>query len=186
MKKLTERAVVCGIDPGTRVVGWGVVASKGRGFEPLGAGVLKPNPKLAVPARLAEIRAALDRLFVEFAPTVVVVEEAFAAHNFQSALRIGEGRGVALACAAAYGSEVVQYPPAVAKKCICGHGAASKEHVARMVASLLGLATPPKPLDATDALALALTHHLRSASPLAGSKRMRIVAPTLVRRAARL
>lgn len=177
--------IVLGIDPGTRVVGWGVVVVRGRGFEPLGAGVLKPNAKLAVPERLAEIRAALDQLLAEFRPTVVVVEEAFAARNHQSALRIGEGRGVALACAAASGATVVQYPPAVAKKTVVGHGGAQKTQVARMVARLLGLAEPPQPLDATDALALALTHHLRSASPLAGARRIRIVDQTLARRAAR-
>jgi crossover junction endodeoxyribonuclease RuvC len=177
--------IVFGIDPGTLVVGWGVVAARGREFDALGAGVLKPDAKASVPERLAEIRVALDALLLEFRPTIVVVEEAFAAHNFQSALRIGEGRGVALACAGVFGAKVFQYPPAVAKKTIVGHGAAQKEHVARMVARLLGLAKPPEPLDATDALALALTHHLRAASPLRGARKIEFADRTLARRAAR-
>jgi crossover junction endodeoxyribonuclease RuvC len=85
-----------------------------------------------------------------------VVEQAFAARNVQSALRIGEGRGVVLACAAATGARIEQFAPAVAKKALVGHGAADKTQVARMVGEVLGLVEPPKPLDATDALALAL------------------------------
>jgi crossover junction endodeoxyribonuclease RuvC len=180
--KTADAEIVLGIDPGTRVVGWGVVVARGRGFEPLGAGVFKPNARLAVPERLAEIRGSLDALLAEFRPAIVVVEEAFAAHNLQSALRIGEGRGVALSSAAAFGARVVQYPPAVAKKTVVGHGGASKQQVARMVARLLGLTSPPEPLDATDALALALAHHLRASSPLAGARRIRIVDEALARR----
>jgi len=76
-------------------------------------------------------------------------------------LRIGEGRGVIIACAVTAGCEVVQYPPAVAKKTLVGNGGAHKSQVAGMVCRLLGLAEPPQPLDATDALSLALTHVLR-------------------------
>ena len=79
----------------------------------------------------------------------------------QSALRIGEGRGVVLSCASAAGIAVHQYPPAAAKKAIVGNGAAHKTQVAAMVSRRLGLAEAPEPLDASDALALALTHVLR-------------------------
>jgi crossover junction endodeoxyribonuclease RuvC len=96
---------------------------------------------------------------------LVVVEEAFASRNVQSALRIGEGRGVVLACAAAAGIRIEQVPPAVAKKALVGYGAAHKTQVAAMVARTLNLATPPEPLDATDALALALTHVVRRGRP---------------------
>jgi crossover junction endodeoxyribonuclease RuvC len=156
-----------GIDPGTLRVGWGALRLVQGRWQALGAGVLRPNPALDVPERLGEIRLALDALLAEFKPAIVVVEEAFAALNVQSALRIGEARGVALACAAACQAEVVQLPPAVAKKTLVGHGAAHKTQVAAMVARLLGLARPPEPLDATDALALALTVALRARSPLA-------------------
>jgi crossover junction endodeoxyribonuclease RuvC len=138
-----------------------------------------------VPERLGEIRVALDRLFAQYRPAVVVVEEAFAAYNVQSALRIGEGRGVVLACAIACGARVVQYPPAVAKKSIVGHGGAHKTQVARMVARLLGLAEPPKPLDATDALALALTHVVRSTNPVLLARRSKNTQRTVAVRALR-
>lgn len=85
----------------------------------------------------------------------------------QSALRIGEGRGVVISSAVAAGARVVQIPPAVAKKALVGFGAADKSQVAAMVARLLGLEKLPEPMDATDALALALTHAIRSTSPLA-------------------
>ena len=154
--------LVLGIDPGTRVVGYGAVRLGGRRPRCVAAGVLRPRA-LAVPERLGEIAVALERLLEELAPQVVVIEEAFAARNVQSALRIGEGRGVALAIAARFGARIVQVPPAVAKKAIVGHGGAAKEQVAAMVARILGLSAPPEPADVTDALALALTFAMRPA-----------------------
>ena len=98
-----------------------------------------------------------------------MVEHAYTAVNMQSALRVGEGRGVALSAAAVHGAEVVQYQASEAKKSIVGDGLAKKERVAAMVAKELGLDAAPEPLDATDALALALTyvHRQRFADRLA-------------------
>lgn len=154
--------IVLGIDPGTRVVGYGAIVANGRGPKLFGAGVLQPGARLDVPARLGVILAEFEELLAEVRPDVVVVEQAFAARNLQSALRIGEGRGVILAAAARFGSQIVQFAPAVAKKALVGNGAADKTQVAAMVAATLGLAEAPEPLDATDALALALAHVLRS------------------------
>jgi len=117
-----------------------------------------------VPQRLGVLSQEFDRILERLRPGVVVLEEAFAARNVQSALRIGEGRGMLLAAAARFGAEVVQFPPAVAKKSVAGNGRASKEQVASMVARALGLAEVPTPLDATDALALALAHVYKSQS----------------------
>jgi crossover junction endodeoxyribonuclease RuvC len=157
---LRER-VVLGVDPGTRVVGYGAVGVSARGPVFLGAGVIRTRTADSGPRRLGAIRAELDRILADLRPGWVVVEEAFAHRNVQSALRIGEGRGVVLSCAAAAGAAVEQVPPAVAKKALVGFGAAHKSQVAAMVARLLGLERAPGPLDATDALALALTHVLR-------------------------
>lgn len=154
--------IVLGIDPGTRVVGWGAVRVGPRGATFIAAGIVRADERLELPQRLGLIRAGLDRILSEFHPHSVAIEEAFANRNVQSALRIGEGRGVALSCAVAAGALVFQYPPAVAKKALVGHGGAHKTQVAAMVARLLGLEHPPEPLDATDALALALTHVLRA------------------------
>jgi crossover junction endodeoxyribonuclease RuvC len=154
--------VVLGIDPGTRTVGYGAVALAQRGPRLFACGALRADGA-DVPARLAYLRRELDLLIAKLGPNVVVVEQAFAARNVQSALRIGEGRGVVLACASASGARIEQYAPAVAKKALVGNGAADKSQVAWMVAQLLGLAEPPQPLDATDALALALAYVQRSA-----------------------
>ena len=156
-----REGLVLGIDPGTRVVGYGAVETTSAGFACVSAGVLRCTSSRSVPERLGELGAGLERLLEDLRPGVVVVEEAFAARNVQSALRIGEGRGVALACAARFGSRVVQLPPAVAKKALVGNGGAHKQQVAAMVARVLGLRAPPEPLDVTDALALALTYLTR-------------------------
>ena len=153
--------VILGIDPGTVVVGYGAVRATVGGVELVTAGVLRPRRTAPVPERLGEIGAGLDQLLTDLGPAVVVVEEAFVSRNVQSALRIGEGRGVVLAAATRFGARVVQMPPAVAKKALVGNGAAPKEQVAGMVGRLLGVSPEQVSLDATDALALALAHLLR-------------------------
>lgn len=158
-----RRGFILGIDPGTRAVGFGALRVTADGPRLIGAGVLRPSANGNIALRLAQIRAGLDRLLAELRPEVVVVEQAFAARNVQSALRIGEGRGVVISAAASVGAVVVQVAPAEAKKAIVGNGQAHKSQVAAMAARLLGLEQAPEPLDASDALALALTHVLRNA-----------------------
>lgn len=150
--------IVLGVDPGTQVVGYGAVVLRKEGPRLLAAGALRAPGGLDVPARLGFIASEVDGLMRRLRPAVVVVEQAFAFRNVQSALRIGEGRGVILASAARAGAQIVQYAPASAKKALVGNGQADKVQVARMVATSLGLAEPPEPLDASDALALALAH----------------------------
>ncbi|MCZ6598466.1 MAG: crossover junction endodeoxyribonuclease RuvC [Planctomycetota bacterium] len=153
-----EEPIVLGVDPGTRVVGYGAVAAARRGPRYLACGVIRAPAKLPVPERLARIRRALDELLAELRPNVVVVESVFAGRNVRSALRIGEGRGLALAAAAERGCEVVEYAPAVAKKALVGNGAASKHQVRAMVRVVLRLEEDPGSDDATDALALAIAY----------------------------
>jgi len=157
--------IVLGIDPGTRVVGFGAIALAPKGFLFLGAGVIRTAAKADIATRLGQVRIEIDRMLADLRPGIVVVEEAFAHRNVQSALRIGEGRGVVISAAAASGATVVQVPPSVAKKALVGYGAADKSQVAAMVARLLSLKQVPEPLDATDALALALTYGIRRSSP---------------------
>jgi crossover junction endodeoxyribonuclease RuvC len=176
-----RRGFVLGIDPGTRTVGFGAVRLTESGPRLVGAGVLRASASSDVALRLAEIRAALDRLLAELRPEVVVVEQAFAARNVQSALRIGEGRGVVLSAAAALGAQVIQVAPAAAKKALVGNGQAHKSQVAAMAARLLGLDKAPEPLDASDALALALTYVLRGA-PALGALARRASGASMVRR----
>jgi crossover junction endodeoxyribonuclease RuvC len=161
--------IVVGIDPGTRVLGYGAIVVGARGPRLFAAGVVRAA-QTDVPARLGQIRAELDLLFQRLKPTVIVVEQAFAARNVQSALRIGEGRGVVLGCAAATGARIVQFAPAVAKKALVGSGAADKSQVARMVEHLLGAKAKGLPHDASDALALALAYTTRSRFELASGR----------------
>lgn len=156
--------IVLGIDPGTRVLGYGAVVVGARGPRLLAAGVLRTERGDDIPTRLGWLRRELDQLFARLNPTAIVVEQAFASRNMQSALRIGEGRGVVLACAAVFGAEIAQYPPASAKKALVGSGAADKTQVARMVEHVLGIQKLELPLDASDALALALAHVQRSSA----------------------
>ncbi|MHC4261409.1 MAG: crossover junction endodeoxyribonuclease RuvC [Planctomycetota bacterium] len=161
---LAPGALVVGIDPGTRVLGYGAVRVEPRGAKFVTAGVFQPPASLALPERLARIAIGLDELMAELRPTVVAVERAFGGKNVQSALRLGEARGVALAAAARVDARVVELAPAEAKRMVVGSGAADKEQVAAMVLRQLGLTDPGGPRDATDALAVALAHVLADRS----------------------
>src|SRR5262245_17567699 len=121
-------------------------------------GILRTPPELALPSRLAELRAELASVIAEMAPEVVVVEQVFFQVNVQTAMSVGQASGLALAEAAAAGCEVVQYTPNQVKETVAGWGGAGKEQVQRMVQVRLGLAQPPRPADAADAAALALCH----------------------------
>ncbi len=160
--------VVLGIDPGTQVVGYGAVARRGSQCVLLAAGVIRVSAQGPIATRLGSIRQSLDDLLGKLNPQVVIVEKAFAHQNIASALRIGEGRGVALSCAATHGALVHEFTPAEVKKALTGNGAADKGIVARCVALELGEEEAVRGLrhDATDGLALALTwvrrQHLQS------------------------
>ncbi len=146
-----------GIDPGSRVTGWGVVERAGQGFRELASGVIRFAAQSALPARLARLHGECRDLFAAWTPDAVVLERNFVAHNVQSAFRLGEVRGVVLCAAAAAGHAVHEYAPAAVKLAAVGHGRADKETMTRGVVALLGLATRPT-ADAADALALALCH----------------------------
>jgi crossover junction endodeoxyribonuclease RuvC len=147
---------VLGIDPGTRVVGWGVVERRGSSFAAVAHGVLKARASDGVPARLRFVHEGLRDLVRVHRPDRVAVEEAFFGVGARAALALGEGRGAALLAAALEGVPIVQFPPATVKKAVAGRGAADKAQVARMVQIILGMAAPPAPADASDALAVAL------------------------------
>lgn len=153
----TDPLVVLGIDPGSRTLGFGVVGRRGRSLIEVDHGAFKaPGSATAIEQRLLAIAEGVGRLIDHHRPDVIALEEAFVRENVQSALRLGEARGMVLLRAAERGCPVVQYPTAVAKKAVCGHGGASKELVAEMVTEHLQLSSVPKPHDAADGLALAL------------------------------
>ena len=188
---------ILGIDPGSRVVGFGCIETRaahverahradpgglpianqvdlsagGRGAVHLvEAGVVEAGTSAdALPARLRRIGDGIDGLLRRLSPHVLVLEEAFFGKSVQAALRMGEARGVVILCAARAGVAIHQYPPATIKQAVAGAGSAGKEQVARMAALLLGSRTAVWPLDASDALAAALCHHFRATMPVFGA-----------------
>ncbi len=148
-----------GIDPGLSRCGYACVEAGPRGaLRPVALGVLRTAPTVALPQRLAELQAELAALMVELQPEVVAVEQVFFQVNVRTAMSVGQASGLALAEAAAFGCEVVQYTPNQVKATVAGWGGADKAQVQRMVQVRLGLSAPPQPADAADAAALAITH----------------------------
>ncbi len=148
---------VLGIDPGSRRTGWGVVQLEGTKLVPIDAGTIRVPEKLPLAERLNLIHRGLAQIVDENRPEAIAVEEIFFAKYPNAALKLGHARGVALLVAAQSRIEVHEYPPAIVKRTVVGRGAADKTQVARLVAALLGLKTPPEE-DAADALAVAITH----------------------------
>lgn len=172
-----------GIDPGSRVTGWGVVERGGAAYRELASGAIRLDVGDPLSERLARLHGECARLIDAWRPDVVVLERNFVAHNVQSAFRIGEVRGVVLCVAAAGGRPVHEYAPAAVKLAAVGHGRADKETMTRGIVALLGLRTRPS-TDAADALALALCH-LQQAPLLAAMARATDGVPASRRRAAR-
>jgi crossover junction endodeoxyribonuclease RuvC len=149
---------VLGIDPGLSRCGYGALRGRGRNVETVAAGVLTTPANVALPARLAELQRELRDLLVELRPDVVAVERVFFQTNVRTAMSVGQASGLAMAEAHAAGCEVFQYTPNQVKEAVAGWGGAGKDEMERMVQTLLGIDTPLRPVDAADAVALALCH----------------------------
>ncbi len=148
---------ILGIDPGTLVCGYGVVDLDGSDMKVVDFGVVR-SPRRPLHERLHIIHQGLVSVIARHAPDVVAVEGVFHGINPRTALKIGEGRGVALLAAAAAGLEVAEYAPASVKKAVVGTGRAQKSQVQQMVRVILALPDIPQPEDAADALAVAICH----------------------------
>src|SRR5882762_3539430 len=158
---------VLGIDCGGEYTGYGVVEMHPGGkLYCLTCGAIKLSPREALPLRLSRIFTQLGEIIVEHRPDQVAIEDVFYALNVKSALKLGQVRGVAMLAAAAAGLEVAEYSPLTIKLAVVGYGRAEKQQVQHMVTRLLGLAEPPEPMDASDALAIAICH-LHTAGTLA-------------------
>src|ERR1700739_430451 len=150
---------VLGIDCGGEYTGYGVVEmySSGRPCC-LTCGAIKLSAREALPRRLSRIFTRLGELIAEHQPDEVAIEDVFYALNVKSALKLGQVRGVAMLAAAVAGLEVSEYSPLTITSSVVGYGKAEKQQVQSMVTRLLELAEPPEPLDASDALAIAICH----------------------------
>jgi len=150
---------VLGIDCGGAYTGYGVVEMDLRGqLLCLTCGAIKLSPREPLARRLSRIYDGLGALIVEHHPDEVAIEGIFYALNVRSALQLGQVRGVAMLAAAAAGLEVAEYSPLTIKSSVVGYGRAEKRQVQHMVTRLLSLAEPPEPMDASDALAIAICH----------------------------
>lgn len=158
---------VLGIDPGLSTTGYGLVEGS---YPPraLRAGVIRTATDLSAPQRLAELHHGLAEVVADTTPDVIALETLFANRNLQTAMSVGRASGVALLVAAQAGIPVFEYVPTAVKSAVTGDGSANKDQVQRMVIRLLHLREAPRPLDAADALAIALCH-LRAA-PLEASR----------------
>lgn len=150
--------VVLGIDPGLTRCGYAVLHSQGNAVKPLSLGVIRTPADMPLPNRLAELQSELKALLAEFRPQAVAVEQVFFQTNVRTAMSVGQASGLALAEAAAFGCDVMQFTPNQVKDSVAGWGGADKAQVQKMVQARLGLSTPPKPADAADAAALALCY----------------------------
>ncbi len=154
-----SRELILGIDPGTAVTGYGVVAKEGGSAVSLvECGVVRTSSREALPVRIREIYEAVAALIARHAPSVVVVEDVFQGKNVQSALKLGHARGAILLAAALDEIPIAEYSPREIKKAVVGNGNATKDQVAFMVQQQLRLKAPPKPADAADGVAVALCH----------------------------
>ncbi len=150
---------VLGVDCGGEYTGYGVVEMHPAGkLRCLGCGAIKLSPREALPRRLSRIYTQLGAVIAEYQPDEVAIEDVFYALNVKSALKLGQVRGVAMLAAAAAGLEVSEYSPLTIKSSVVGYGRAEKHQVQLMVTRLLELPAPPEPLDASDALAIAICH----------------------------
>jgi len=142
------------------VTGFGVLEMEGSRLRFLEAGVLRAPATAPMEQRLARLSVGLREVLARHQPHEVAVEDIFVKVDPKAALAVGHGRGALLAVVGEAGLPATSYPPATIKKALTGSGRAAKDRVARMVAAVLGLGQVPEPLDATDALAVAITHAL--------------------------
>jgi crossover junction endodeoxyribonuclease RuvC len=151
---------VLGIDPGTAACGYGIVHESDGRLRATCHGWWRTRPRERVELRLRTIFDGVGELIREHAPDAVALEESYVGADARIALSVGQARGAVLVAASSAGVECFEYAPARVKQAVCGYGRADKEQVQRMVKAILGLAEPPEPHHAADALAVAICHAL--------------------------
>lgn len=149
---------IIGIDPGIATTGYGVVDSDAQRSAALAYGCITTEAGLEPAERLRQIHTGLTQILERYQPQVMAVEKLFFCKNTNSAMQVGEARGVALLCGCLAGLGVYEYTPLQVKQSVVGYGRADKLQVQQMVKILLGLTRIPSPDDAADALAVALCH----------------------------
>lgn len=162
--------IIMGIDPGTNVMGYGILGINGKNLTPIILGAIELNKMGDHYLRLARIYERVTGIITQYLPDELAIEAPFYGKNVQSMLKLGRAQGVAMAAALARDIPIAEYAPLKVKQVVTGNGGASKEQVANMLCYILKLQreTLPSLLDATDALAVALTHYYESRKPSVG------------------
>jgi len=174
---------VLGIDPGLTRCGLGVVeGTPGRPLSLVGVGVVRTAADLPIAHRLVAIEAGIEEWLDQHRPDAVAVERVFAQHNLRTVMGTAQASGIALVVAARRGLPVALHTPSEVKAAVSGSGRADKAQVGAMVARLLRLTETPKPADAADALALAITHIWRGGAQARLDAALAAAAPSLSRR----
>ena len=155
---MAKKHVILGIDPGTRITGYGIIETDLRTHTPIDFGCIRPSPKLPLHERYALIHEGIKHLLDLYPIDALSVETQFVSRNAQRALKLGMARGVAILAATQKKIPIYEYAPKKAKVAVVGSGNATKGQVQRMMQTLLSLTELPTPEDAADALALALCH----------------------------
>lgn len=148
--------IILGIDPGTKALGYGLIAKNGREWHHVDNGVIIPE-SASLPERLQAMYTAIKKIIREYRPDAVALEDVFVAKNARSSLLLGHARGVVMLAAAKAHLPVFEYAPASVKEALCGFGQATKEQVQKMIRMRLKLSEVAN-ADASDALAVALCY----------------------------
>ena len=149
---------VLGVDPGSDTTGYGVIDSDGRNYQLVEYAGIRGLKRLSFAERLLGITLKLEEVIERLSPQACAVEDTFYAVNVKSALKLGQARGAVLVAAARAGLAVFEYSPLEIKSALVGYGRAEKQQVQEMVRLLLRMESAPEPLDASDALAIAICH----------------------------
>lgn len=155
---MKDSEIILGIDPGTKVSGYGLICFRDQKITLLDYGCIRPPANYKLSERYLVIFDSIAELIEKHSPTALVVETQFVHKNVQSAIKLGMARGTVIVAAKKRNIPVFEYAPTVAKRAVVGNGRASKYQVQGMIQRLLNLSSPPHPEDAADALALAICH----------------------------
>lgn len=147
-----------GIDPGTIITGYGIVEDASNALSLIDYGTIVGGRKETFPNRLKKMHDGLNRVIEKYKPGNIALEKVFYGKNIKTTIKIGEGRGVAILCAALAEIPLAEYAPTIVKKAVVGIGSAQKVQVQEMVRVILNMSESPKLFDATDALAIAICH----------------------------
>lgn len=173
MKKAATKQsekIILGMDPGTSVMGYGIILITGKTPKLLQYGVIHLSKYANHELKLKKIFERVISIIEEFEPDEVALEAPFYGKNVQSMLKLGRAQGVAMAAALSKEIPITEYAPKKVKQSVTGNGNASKEQVANMLKTILKFDSAPKLFDATDALAVALCHHYNANAIATGSK----------------